>query len=61
MPVLAVMGDRKSCGIAEAIGRAMYDFGDLGQRSDGPYADARHEQTGPTGSIHRVRPARSSR
>src|SRR5580704_11731689 len=44
MPVLAAMGDRKSCGIAEAVGRAMYDLGDLGQRSDGPCADAWHEQ-----------------
>ena len=44
MPVLAAMGDRKSRGIAEAVRRAMDDLGDLGQRADGPRADAGDEQ-----------------
>ena len=41
MPVLAAMGDRKSRRVTEAIGRAMDNLGDLGERADGPRADAR--------------------
>ena len=42
--VLAAMGDRKPRWIAEAVGRAMDHLGDLGQRADGPCADAGDEQ-----------------
>ena len=44
MPVLATMSDRESRRVAEAIGRAMDDLGDLGERSDSPGADARDQQ-----------------
>jgi hypothetical protein len=44
MPILAAMGDGESRRIAEAMGRAMDDLRDLGQRADGPCADARHQQ-----------------
>ena len=44
MPVFAAMGDRKPRRIAETIGRAMHNLSNLGQRTDGPCADAGHEQ-----------------
>lgn len=44
MPVLAAMSDREPRRIAEAIGRAMNDLRDLGQRTDGPCTDAGNEQ-----------------
>ena len=44
MPVLPAMGDGKSRRVAEAIGRAVHDLGDLGQRADRSCTDARHQQ-----------------
>jgi hypothetical protein len=44
MAVFATMGHRKPRRIAESVGCAMHDLGDLGQRADGPCADAGHEQ-----------------
>ena len=44
MAVFATMGHRKTRGIAELGGCVMHDLGDLGQRADGPCADAGHEQ-----------------
>src|SRR5580692_6819210 len=44
MPVLAAMRQRETGGIAEAIWRAMHDFGDHRQGAHGTRADARDEQ-----------------
>ena len=44
MPVLAAMSHGKTRWIAEAVGRPMNDFSDLGQSADGPCANARHQQ-----------------
>ena len=44
MPVLAAMGDREPRRVAEAVGCAMHDLGDLGQRADRPCTDPRHQQ-----------------
>ena len=44
MAVFAAMGNGEPRRIAEAVGCAMHDFGDLGQRADGACADAGHEQ-----------------
>ena len=57
MPILAAMGDRESRRIAKAVGRAMHDFGDLGQCTDGSRTDTRHEQK--LGEIFRPEVGRS--
>ena len=44
MPVLAAMGEREPRRVAKAVGRAMHNLRDHGQRADGACANARHEQ-----------------
>ncbi len=44
MAALATMGNREPRRVAEAVGRTMHDFGDLGQGADRPRTDARHQQ-----------------